>query len=338
MISIVDIEAAAARLTGLITRTPLLPFAAPDAEAGGARVWLKAENLQPIGSFKLRGAGNRLLALSAAERARGVVAYSSGNHAQGVAYTARHLRMAATIVMPTTTPRVKLAATRALGAEIVLYDPATERREDVAERVRGRFAADALPILVPPFDDPYIVAGQGTAGLEIFADLLTVDLVLVPVGGGGLLSGVALALKARNPAVRIVGVEPALAADAQASLRAGHRISWPAAATQRTLADGVRTLEVGALPFALMQRYVDDIITVSEAEIRAVTRRLALEARLVVEPTGALALAAWLHHRAELPPARRVVALLTGGNIDPELLAELLLETPPPAAAPAGGA
>ncbi|MBC7448581.1 MAG: threonine/serine dehydratase [Hymenobacteraceae bacterium] len=324
MVTVADIEAAAVRLTGLITRTPLLPFAAPDAEADGARVWLKAENLQPIGSFKLRGAGNRLLALSPAERARGVVAYSSGNHAQGVAYTARHLGMAATIVVPTTTPRVKLAATRALGAEVVLYDPATEQREAVAERVRARLPPDQLPTLVPPFDDPYIIAGQGTAGLEIFEDLPTADLVLVPVGGGGLLSGIATALKARNPAVRIIGVEPVLAADAQASFRAGHRVAWPAADTQRTLADGVRTLEVGALPFALIQRYVDDIVTVTEAEIRTVTRRLALEARLVVEPTGALALAAWLYHRAELPPARQVVALLTGGNIDPELLIELL--------------
>ncbi len=324
LITFADIQTAAARISGLISRTPLLPFVAADAEADGARVWLKAENLQPIGSFKLRGAGNRLLALSPDERARGVVAYSSGNHAQGVAYTARHLAMRATIVMPTTTPRVKLAATRALGAEVVLYDPATERREDVADRVRARFPADALPTLVPPFDDPYIVAGQGTVGLEIWQDQPETDLVLVPVGGGGLLSGTALALKTLNPNVRIVGVEPALAADAQASLRAGHRVAWPAADTQRTLADGVRTLEVGELPFALMQQYVDDIITVSEAEIRAVTRRILLEARLVVEPTGALALAAWLYHRAELPPAKRVVALLTGGNIDSELLMELL--------------
>lgn len=325
LVTLADIEAAAVRLAGLITRTPLLRFSAPDAEADGARVWLKAENLQPIGSFKLRGAGNRLLALSETERLRGVVAYSSGNHAQGVAYTARHLGMAATIVMPTSTPRVKLAATRALGAEVVLYDPATEKREEVAARVQARFPPDQLPTLVPPFDDPYIVAGQGTAGLEIFQDLPNADLVLVPVGGGGLLSGIATALKTLNPAVRIVGVEPALAADAQASLRAGHRVAWAPADTQRTLADGVRTLEVGELPFALMQRYVDDIVTVTEAEIRTVTRRLALEARLVVEPTGALALAAWLYHRAELPPARRVVALLTGGNIDPELLAEFLL-------------
>ncbi len=326
MIHLTDIETAATRLKGLITRTPLLPFRAPDAEAGGARVWLKAENLQPIGSFKLRGAGNRLLALTPEERTRGVVAYSSGNHAQGVAYTARHLGMHATIVMPTTTPRVKLAATRAYGAEVVLYDPATEKREDIAARVRARFPADALPTLVPPFDDPYIVAGQGTTGLEIFQDLPTADLVLVPVGGGGLLSGVALALKTLNPAVRIVGVEPALAADAQASLRAGHRVTWTAADTQRTLADGVRTLEVGELPFALMQQYVEDIITVSEAEIRAVTRRILLEARLVVEPTAALGLAAWLHHREELPAAQNVVVVLTGGNIDPELLVELLAE------------
>ncbi len=329
MLTVTDIEAAAARLAGLITRTPLLRFTAPSAAAGDdddAQVWLKAENLQPIGSFKLRGAGNRLLALTATERARGVVAYSSGNHAQGVAYAARHLGMAATIVMPTTAPRVKLAATRALGAEVVLYDPATENREAVAARVGARFAPDRRPILVPPFDDPYVVAGQGTVGLEIYEDLPTVDLVLIPTGGGGLLSGVATALKARNPAVRIVGVEPALAADAQASLRAGQRISWPAAATQRTLADGVRTLEVGALPFALMQEYVDDIVTVSEAEIRAVTRRVVLEARLVVEPTAVLGLAAWLFRRAELPPARRVVAVLTGGNLDPELLRELLAE------------
>ena len=320
LITFADIEQAQARLRGVVRHTPLLPFG--DEEADGAQLYLKAESLQTVGSFKIRGASNRLLSLSPEERSRGVIAYSSGNHAQGVARAAQRLGIRAVIVMPTNSPAVKVAATRGYGAEVVLYDPATERREEVAARLMAARAEP--PVLVPPFNDAHVIAGQGTVGLEIFQDLPDVDLVLTPVGGGGLVSGVAVALKSLRPEVKIIGVEPALAADAQASLRAGHIVEWSAADTGRTLADGVRTLALGDLTFAHMQRYVDGIITVSEAEIRAATRRLLTEARLLVEPTAALPLAAYLYHRAELPPARRTVAVVTGGNIDPDMLHALL--------------
>ena len=320
LVTLAEIEQAQIRLQGVVRHTPLLPFGEPEAD--GTQLYLKPESLQAIGSFKIRGASNRLLSLSAEERARGVIAYSSGNHAQGVASAAQRLGMRATIVMPTNSPRVKVAGTRGYGAEVVLYDPATERREDVAARIMQALAEP--PVLVPPFNDAGVIAGQGTVGLEIFQDLPAVDLVLVPVGGGGLISGVAVALKTLRPSVKIIGVEPELAADAQASFRAGQIVAWPAADTNRTLADGVRTLALGDLTFAHVQHYVDDIITVSEAELRAAARRLLTEARLLVEPTAALSLAAWLFHRAELPAARCAVAVVTGGNVDPEVLAELL--------------
>jgi threonine dehydratase len=327
LITLTDIQAAQTRLRGEVLHTPLLPFGEPAADGG--QLYLKPENLQAVGSFKIRGASNRLLSLSAEERSRGVIAYSSGNHAQGVARAAQRLGIKAVIVMPTNSPAVKVAATRSYGAEVVLYDPAVEKREDVAARLMEQ----APYVLVPPFNDPYVIAGQGTIGLEIFQDLPDVDLVLVPVGGGGLISGVAAALKALRPSVKIIGVEPELAADAQASLRAGQIIGWPAADTNRTLADGVRTLQVGDLTFAHLQRYVDGIITVSEAEIRSATGRLLTEARLMVEPTAALPLAAYLYHRPKLPPARNTVAVITGGNIDPAVLFDLLQEAPVSAAA-----
>ena len=320
LIDLADLQQAQQRLRGLARRTPLLPFDLP--ELAPEQLYLKPENLQPIGSFKIRGAGNRILALTAAERARGVLAYSSGNHAQGVAYAARQLGMRATIIMPTNAPQVKIAATRALGAEVILYDPALEKREAVAARLLA--SQPAPPVLVPPFDDAHVIAGQGTVGLEIFEDLPEVDLVLAPVGGGGLLGGVAAALKLLKPSVKIIGVEPELAADAQASLRAGRVVEWAAADTNRTLADGVRTLALSELTFQHVRQYADDIVTVSEAELRAAARRLLLEARLVVEPTAALPLAALLRHRASLPPSRHTVLILSGGNIDPATLVELL--------------
>ncbi|RYY16339.1 MAG: pyridoxal-phosphate dependent enzyme, partial [Cytophagaceae bacterium] len=224
LVSLSDIEQARQRLRGVARRPPLLPFDVP--ELPGEAVWLKPESLQPIGSFKIRGAGNRIMALTAEERARGVLAYSSGNHAQGVAYAARQLGIAATIIMPTNAPQVKIAATRALGAEVLLYDPAHEKREAVAARLLA--SAAHPPVLVPPFDDAYVLAGQGTIGLEILEDLPAVELVLAPVGGGGLLGGVAAALKLLKPSVKVIGVEPELAADAQASFRAGQVVEWAA--------------------------------------------------------------------------------------------------------------
>ena len=320
LVTLDDLEQARERLRNLARPTPLLPFEMP--ELGAERVYLKPESLQPIGSFKIRGAGNRLVALTAAERARGVLAYSSGNHAQGVAYAARQLGIRATIVMPTNAPQVKIAATRALGAEVVLYNPAEEKREAVAARLLA--AAPAPPVLVPPFDDEYVIAGQGTVGLEILEVLPEAELVLAPVGGGGLLGGMAAALKLLKPSIKVIGVEPELAADAQASWRSGQVVEWPAADTSRTLADGVRTLAVSELTLAHLRQYADDIVTVSEAELRAAARRLLLEARLVVEPTAALPLAALLRHRASLLPSHHTVLVLTGGNADPATLIDLL--------------
>jgi threonine dehydratase len=320
LVTLHDMEQARQRLQGLARHTPLLPFELP--ELPGEQIFLKPESLQPIGSFKIRGAGNRIMALTQEERARGVLAYSSGNHAQGVAYAARQLGLKATIIMPTNAPQVKITATRALGAEVILYDPAHEKREAVAARLLA--SAAHPPVLVPPFDDAYVIAGQGTVGLEILEDLPAVELVLAPVGGGGLLGGVAAALKLLKPSVKIIGVEPELAADAQASFRAGQVIEWAAADTNRTLADGVRTLALSELTLAHLRQYADDVVTVSEAELRAAARRLLLEARLVVEPTAALPLAALLRHRASLPPSQHTVLILSGGNVDPAVLAELL--------------
>jgi len=317
MVTIADIREAQTRLAGVAFRTPLLPCPRTGQEK---RAWFKPENLQPIGSFKIRGAYNRIAALSPQERARGVIAYSSGNHAQGVAYSAQQLGLKAVIVMPTNAPAIKIAATRSYGAEVVLYDPATELREEVAARLM-----ESNPyILVPPFNDPYVIAGQGTIGLEIFEDLPGAELVLVPVGGGGLLSGVAVALKTLKPDVKIIGVEPELAADAQASFRSGQIVAITPAEANRTIADGTRTQHVGDLTLAHIRQYVDDIITVSEAEIREATRRLLLNAKLVVEPSGALSFAAFLFHQQLLPTSNNTVMVLSGGNIEPALLNELL--------------
>lgn len=319
MITLHDIQEARARLNGVIYRTPLIPY----AQASDESVWFKPEQLQPIGSFKLRGAYNRIAALPPDVRANGVIAYSSGNHAQGVAFSARKLGIGAVIVMPTNAPGIKIEATRRYGADVVLYDPTTQKREAVAqELMKGHDWT-----LVPPFNDPYVIAGQGTIGLEIFEDLPRVDLVITPVGGGGLISGISTALKMLNPRVKVIGVEPEVAADAQASLRSGHIVEMTSAETSRTIADGVRTLALGDLTFAHVRQYVDDIVTVSEADIRQATRRLLLEAKQVVEPTGALSFAAYAFHRDKLPPARTVVLVLSGGSLDPLVLSELLRES-----------
>jgi threonine dehydratase len=319
LVTLDDIKQAQTKLAGITVHTPLILY----LKAGSAeQVYFKPESLQPIGSFKLRGAYNRIASLSAAERERGVIAYSSGNHAQGVAYSAQLLGIKAVIVMPTNAPQVKVTATKSYGAEVVFYDPALEKREDVAARLMEKNPY----VLVPPFNDPYIIAGQATVGLEIIEDLPDVDLVLVPVGGGGLLSGAATAIKSLNPNVKVVGIEPELAADAYASFRSGKIVELSAAETNRTLADGVRTLSLGELNFAHIQRYVDDIITVSESELREATRRLILNAKLVVEPTAALTFAAYLFHRAELPTASKIVMVLSGGNIEPTVLIDLVKE------------
>ncbi len=323
LVTLQDIEQAQNRIRGVARHTPLLeiPGANPNQSATfHPKVYLKAENLQPIGAFKIRGAYNRLAAMSETERAAGVIAYSSGNHAQGVAYAAQQLGIKAVIVMPTNAPAVKVAATRGYGAEVILYDPATEKREEVAEKLmQGQTWT-----LVPPFNDPFVIAGQGTIGLEIYQDLPEVDLVLVPVGGGGLLSGIATALKSLKPGVKVIGVEPELAADAQESFRSGKIVEYTTAKASRTIADGVRTTSVGNLTFAHIKEYVDDIITVSEAEIHAAMRQLLFQHRLLVEPAGVLPFAAYSHHQNELPPASHIALVLSGGNVDPKLLQEII--------------
>ena len=324
LVSLGEVRAAAARLAGVASRTPLLPFG---RLSSGARVLLKAESLQPIGAFKIRGAYNAISLLSADERNRGIVTHSSGNHAQAVARAARLLGVRAVIVMPSDAPAVKRRRVEADGAEIVTVGPASGDREAMADRLVGERGL----VLVPPYDDDRIIAGQGTCGLEIAEDVPDLAAVLVPIGGGGLASGVAVAVKALHPGARVVGVEPELAADARESLRAGRIVRWEAARTSRTIADGTRSQAIGRRPFADLSRLLDDVVTVTEAEIAAAVRLCAEETRLVVEPSGALAPAAARFRAREAgldapqgAAAGTVVAVVSGGNVDPGRYRELL--------------
>ena len=297
-------------------RTPLLEWTGlTDAR----KLFLKLENLQPIGAFKLRGAYNKIVSLTEAERRRGVVSYSSGNHGQGVAYAARTLGVKAVIVMPGNAPSNKLESTAALGAEVVRVGPSSEERRIRAEEL----AAEHGYAIVPPYNDEQIIAGQGTTGLEILDQLPEVETILVPVGGGGLISGISTALKLSKPSVKIIGVEPELAADAQASLRAGHIVEFSAEQVTKTLADGLRTQSIGAINFEHIRKYVDDIITVTESEIQQAMRVLAGNVETVAEPSGATAVAGFMFHEAELPRTRMNVAVISGGNVDPTWMAEL---------------
>ncbi len=328
MVSLEELRSARERIAGVAARTPLVRFHPAPREqehTRGGQLYFKPESFQPIGSFKLRGAYNKIASLTSAERARGVITYSSGNHAQGVAYAARALRTRAVIVMPRAAPKVKMDATAALGAEIVLVGSGSEERRRRAEEL----AQEHGYVIIPPYDDPQIIAGQGTVGLEIHDNLPDVDLVLVPIGGGGLSSGVATALKLSGSKARVVGVEPELANDAQQSLRAGKVVAISAERASSTLADGLRTQSIGQLNFAHLSRYLDDIVTVSEDEIRRAVRTMVCEARLVAEPSGAVTFAAWLFHQGELPPSAAAVAVVSGGNIEPELLATILGEATP---------
>ena len=309
-----EIRAAAARLDGVIVRTPLVLF--PDTEP---RLLIKPESLQPTGSFKLRGAFAAISALPAEQRERGVVTHSSGNHGHAVAYAAAMLGVPAVVVVPDNAPEVKIAPVARQGARIVTVRPTLAARIAGAEELIDRHGY----ALIPPFDHRDVIAGQGTIGLEIAADCPGADLVLVPVSGGGLISGIAAAIRALCPGAKVIGVEPELAADARESFRRGERVAWPPSATQRTIADALRVEQVGALPLAHLLGLVDDIVTVTEDEIREAIRLTATRARLVAEPGGVVAVAAWLF-RDDLPPARAPVAVLSGGNIDPALLAECL--------------
>jgi threonine dehydratase len=317
MITLAQIHQAEARIRGIAVRTRLIEF--HPQESSPRRLFLKPENQQPIGAFKLRGAYNKIASLSKDDRERGVISYSSGNHAQGVAYAARALGVKAVIVMPNNAPAIKRLATAALGADIVLVGPGSDERKTRAEAL----AAVHGYVIVPPYNDEQIIAGQGTMGLEILEDMPAVEAVFSPVGGGGLISGVGAAIKLTKPGVRIIGVEPELAADAQASLRAGKIVQFPAEQVSRTIADGLRTQSVGAINFEHIRSFVDDIITVTEGEIRQAMKLLAASPATVAEPSGAVAIAGFLFHRAELPKTRMNVAIISGGNIEPKMLEEL---------------
>lgn len=314
LVGLDEIRAAAQRIGGVALHTPLL--------AWDETTWLKPESLQPIGAFKIRGAYNKVAGLTDAERARGVITYSSGNHAQAVARAARLLGIPAVIVMPVDAPAVKVAGVRRDQAEIVVC-PTTS--SDERQRMAEQLVAEHGYVMVPPYDDALVIAGQGTVGLEIAEDLPAVSSVLVPVSGGGLAAGVATAVKLLRPGARVIGVEPELAADARESLERGELVRWSADDTARTMADGLRTQSLGRLPFAHLRRHLDAIVTVTEEEIAEAMRQLATRARLVAEPSGAAAMAA--HLCGHVPPATdddaRVV-VISGGNVDPARFAQIL--------------
>ena len=311
LVGIDAIRDAARLLRGVAIRTPLVPYGRPED-----RIFLKAESLQPIGAFKIRGAYVAVAGLTATERARGVITYSSGNHAPGVARAARMLGAPAVIVMPSDAPRVKRDRVAADGAEVVIVGPASDERRERAEAI----AAERGLAIIPPYDHDGVIAGQGTVGLEIAEDLPDVAAVLVPIGGGGLASGVAVAIKALAPHARVIGVEPELAADARESLERGEIVRWSAEQVARTIADGTRTQSLGQRTFAHLRTLLDGVVTVSEIEIAAAVRLAAEGSRLVAEPSGALPLAAIAFHPGELGLGELdgpVVGVISGGNVDP---------------------
>jgi threonine dehydratase len=315
-LTIDDVRAAAQRLAGHIYRTPVISSAAVD-EASGYRVFFKCESLQRAGSFKIRGALNKLLSLDPAERARGVVAYSSGNHAQGVALAARIVGTSAIICMPTDAPKLKVEATRGYGAEVVFYDRQKDDRAAVARRIVG----DTGRVLVPPYDDPAIMAGQGTAALELLEEIPTLDALVTPVGGGGLMAGCSTVARTLVPSIAVFGVEADTANDTYLSLQKGERVTIP---PPPTIADGIRLQTPGELTFPILRENLAGIALVSDDEIVAAVRLLALRARIVVEPTGAVGAAAVLTGKLSLRKGASVGVVLSGGNIDPDLLVQIL--------------
>jgi threo-3-hydroxy-L-aspartate ammonia-lyase len=311
-----DVRAAARRLDGIAHRTPMITSRTLDQRIG-AQVLLKAEVLQRTGSFKFRGAYNKLTSLSAGERERGLIAFSSGNHAQAVALAASLFDARATIVMPADTPAMKLAATRAYGGEIVSYDRYTEDRELVARELQ----AERGLTLVPPFDDPLVIAGQGTAALELVDEAGGLDVLLAPVGGGGLIAGCATAVKALYPGARVFGVEPEPGDDLRQSLAAGERVSIE---VPRTIADSLQATIPGELTFPINRVLLDGVLCVSDAELLEAMRFAIERLKLVLEPGGAAALAALLAGRVSVSRTDRIGVILSGGNIDPARLSALL--------------
>jgi threonine dehydratase len=315
MLSLDSIRLAEARIRPLIHRTPVVTSRTFD-EAAGCRVFFKCENFQRAGAFKMRGATNKILSLNEEERRRGVVAFSSGNHAQAVALASRDAGVRAVIVMPTDAPRSKLAATKGYGAEVVTFDRQREDREEVARRLSER---EGLSV-VPPFDDYEVIAGQGTCALELFEDVPDLDALLTPCGGGGLFAGASTAAKALKADVRCFPVESELSDDTRQSFVKGERVHIPPPAT---IADGMRTQTPGALTFPVLQRNAEDVLTVSEDEIVEAMRFLLFRMKILVEPTGAVAAAAALF--GKLPKeVERVGVVISGGNVDPEALARFV--------------
>jgi threonine dehydratase len=302
-----DVESAHARLQGVAHRTPVMTSQTADALTG-ARLFFKCENFQRMGAFKFRGAYNALAQFNPEQRRLGVCAFSSGNHAQGIALSARLLGIPAAIVMPQDSPAVKMAATRGYGAEVIVYDRYTEDREAIGRKL----AQERGMTLIPPYDHADVMAGQGTAAKELFEDAGSLDLLLVCLGGGGLISGCAVAARQLSPACRVIGVEPEAGNDAQQSKRSGRivRIDTP-----RTIADGAQTQFLGQLTFPVIQALVDDIVTVSDAQLIDAMRFAASRMKMVVEPTGALAMAAALQGAVDLR-GKRVGVIISGGNVD----------------------
>jgi threonine dehydratase len=313
-ISYDDVVTAHRRIAGIVRRTPTLTSATADALTG-ARLFFKCENFQRMGAFKFRGACNAIAQLSAGQKAAGVIAYSSGNHAQAVALAAKLLGTKSTIVMPSDAPAVKVAATRAYGGDVVSYERYREDREALARRIAGQCGLT----LIPPFDHPHVMAGQGTTAKELFEDTDRLDILLVPLGGGGLLSGCAVAARVLNPECAIIGVEPEAGNDGQRSLRTGSlvRIDVPI-----TIADGAQTQELGRLTFEVIHQSVDDVVTVSDGDLVETMHFFASRMKLVVEPTGCLGAAAVFQKRVDVR-GKKVGVVVSGGNIDMIRFAEL---------------
>ncbi|MRW83607.1 threo-3-hydroxy-L-aspartate ammonia-lyase [Pseudoduganella sp. FT26W] len=310
-----DVVAASERIAGVAHRTPVLTSTTANTELG-AEIFFKCENFQRMGAFKFRGGYNSLAKFTPEQRKAGVVAFSSGNHAQAVALSAKLLGIPATIVMPHDAPAAKIAATRGYGAQVVIYDRYTEDREQIGRDLAAKHGLT----LIPPYDHADVIAGQGTAAKELLEEVGRLDYVFAPLGGGGLLSGTALATRALSPAAKIYGVEPEAGNDGQQSFRSGSIVHIE---TPKTIADGAQTQHLGNLTFPIIQRDVDDILTVSDEQLRAEMRFIAARMKMVIEPTGGLGLAAARAIKTQLQ-GKRIGIIISGGNVDIARYAELL--------------
>jgi threonine dehydratase len=313
-ITLADVQAASQRIRPIAHHTPVFTSRTFDA-LSGAEVYFKCENFQRGGAFKIRGAANFVYSIPKDHLSRGVVAYSSGNHAQAVAIAAVSVGIKATIVMPADAPKSKLDATRGYGAQVVTYDRLTGNREAIGKRISEETGAT----LVPPYDHPWIIAGQGTAALELLEEIPDLEALVVCIGGGGLMSGCSIAAKALQPGIRVFGVEPEDGNDTYLSFRSGSRVEIP---TPETIADGLRAQKPGAITFPIIQKNVEDIILVSDSEIRETMKFLLTRMKMVVEPSGAVPAAALLLHKLPKGP-RKIGAIVSGGNVDLELLQSL---------------